>query len=161
MRASYNLVGGGVNASAVVALVVAIVAFVPRETNRVVFGPSNEITFAGFVIDTWWRWTCVMLYAIVSQVSIAINVNTLEPYINNVIRDHKTIDKGSAWRNHLIVQLKTSYDWMLGIFNTNLWITLQVQFLGVALLTDLAMNAYMTHHFLSHTKRDVLLCASS
>ena len=38
---------------------------------------------------TWARWTSVMVFSIVSQVSICINVNTLEPFITNVIRDHK------------------------------------------------------------------------
>jgi hypothetical protein len=100
----------------------------------------------------------VMLYAILSQISISINVNTLEPYIQNVVRDHKTTTKGSYWVNQFVVQLKTSYDWMLGIFNTNLWVTLQVQFLAVALLTDLFMNAYMTHKFLnSDSKKEPLL----
>jgi hypothetical protein len=135
-----------------------VVSFIPREYNKVIFGPSETITFAGFIIDTWFRWTCVMLYAILSQISISINVNTLEPYIQNVVRDHKTTTKGSYWVNQFVVQLKTSYDWMLGIFNTNLWVTLQVQFLAVALLTDLFMNAYMTHKFLnSDSKKEPLL----
>ena len=56
-----------------------------------------------------------------------------------------------------MVQLKTSYDWILGILNTSLWITLQVQFLLAGLLTDLSVSALMTQRFLNAKKRDVLL----
>lgn len=59
--------------------------------------------------------------------------------------------------SQLIVQLKTSYDWILGILNTNLWMTLQVQFLLVALLTDLVMTSFMTHRFLHKKKDNILL----
>jgi|MDTB01.2.fsa_nt_gb hypothetical protein len=41
----------------------------------------------------------------------------------------------SVPKSHAIVQIKIAYDWILGILNTNLWVTLQVQFLLTGLLT--------------------------
>lgn len=154
---SYSLRLGVTNAVVVVASVTIFLFTTYDSTSFVILGPSEEIVFAGFRINSWTRWTVVMIFSIVSQVSICINVNTLEPFITNVIRDHKAKKMLSDELSHLVVQLKTSYDWILGILNTNLWVTLQVQFLFVALLTDLAMTAYMTHGFLSKKKDNVLL----
>ena len=157
MTQSYSLPLGICNAAVVIASVVTFLVASHDYTEFVIFGPSSAIAFAGFTIDTWPRWTAVMLFSVVSQVSICINVNTLEPFINNVVRDHKSTRVTSDLTAHAIVQLKTSYDWILGILNTTLWITMQVQFLAVALLTDLVVTAVMTRRFLDAKKRDVLL----
>ena len=154
---SYSLPLGILNAAIVIVCVGGFLIASHDYTNFVILGPSPSITFAGFVIDTWSRWTVVMLFSIVSQVSICINVNTLEPFITNVVRDHKSRRAMGDVSSHTIVQLKTAYDWILGILNTNLWVTLQVQFLLTALLTDLAMTAVMTQHFLNEKKSHSLL----
>ena len=154
---SYSLTLGVTNAAVVIVCVAVFLVASHDYTNFVILGPSPDITFAGFVIDTWGRWTAVMIFSIVSQVSICINVNTLEPFITNVVRDHKTTRIMSDASSHAIVQLKTSYDWILGILNTNLWVTLQVQFLLTALLTDLVVTAIMTERFLKEKKSNVLL----
>lgn len=154
---SYSLTLGISNAILVVTCVSVFLAFSRDYTNFVILGPSKTIVFAGFVIDTWTRWTAVMLFSIVSQVSICINVNTLEPFITNVVRDHKATRVMSNVHGHIIVQLKTSYDWILGILNTNLWVTLQVQFLLTALVTDLIVTGIMTDRFLRQKKSHVLL----
>ena len=154
---SYSLPLGIANATVVVFVVSGFLAVSRDYTNFVILGPSTSIVFAGFVIDTWTRWTAVMLFSVVSQISICINVNTLEPFITNVVRDHKSTRVMSDAHCHVIVQLKTSYDWILGILNTNLWVTLQVQFLKTALLTDLIVTGIMTSKFLKEKKSNVLL----
>lgn len=152
---SYQLPLGIANASSVLVLVTLFLGL--SDNDFVLLGPHEQIHFAGYTIDTWERWTYVMAFSIVSQISISINVNTLEPYITNVVRDHKTHRLGDPRHSHLIVQLKTSYDWILGILNTSLWVTLQVQFLLAGLLTDLVVSAVMTQRFMDAKKRDVLL----
>lgn len=153
---AYQLPLGVANAAAVLVLVTLFLAL--SDNDFVIWGPSDRIRFAGYTIDTWERWAYVMIFSIVSQVSISISENTLSPYITNVVRDHKTQQlTNPLLRGHLVVQLKTSYDWILGILNTSLWVTLQVQFLLVGLLTDLAVSAVMTQRFLNAKKTDVLL----
>ena len=152
---AYQLSLGVWNASVVLVLVTLFLLL--ARNDFVTWGPSDRILFAGYTINTWDRWTYVMLFSVLSQISISINVNTLEPYITNVVRDHKTHQLQNPLHGHLVVQLKTSYDWILGILNTNLWVTLQVQFLLAGLLTDLAVSALMTQRFLNAKKRDVLL----
>ena len=152
---SYQLPLGIANASGVLVLVTGFLWC--SDNDFVIWGPDERIRFAGYTIDTWDRWTYVMLFSIVSQISISINVNTLEPYITNVVRDHKTVRPVSPLHGHLVVQLKTSYDWILGILNTSLWVTLQVQFLLTGLLTDLVVSAIMTQRFMETKKGDTLL----
>lgn len=154
---SYSLSLGVCNASVVVVCVAVFLVATRDATDFVVLGPSPSIIFAGFAIDTWSRWMAVMCFSVVSQVSICINVNTLEPFITNVVRDHKSTRVLSDATCHAVVQLKTSYDWILGILNTNLWVTLQVQFLLTALLTDLVVTAVMTNRFLREKKSEPLL----
>lgn len=155
MRTAYHLNLGTANAAAVVIFVGAFLLC--SRTDFVWFGPSEHIVFAGYVIDTWERWGCVMLFSVASQVSICINVNTLEPFITNVIRDHKSVRILSDATSYTVVSLKTAYDWILGILNTNLWVTLQVQFLLTGLLTDLVVTFFMTRRFLRAKKNDTLL----
>ena len=152
---SYNVSLGITNAVSVLVLVTSFLSF--SKNDFVVWGPSERIQFAGYTVDTWERWAYVMIFSIVSQISISINVNTLEPYITNVVRDHKTTRLSHPLHGHLIVQLKTSYDWILGILNTSLWVTLQVQFLLAGLLTDLVVGAIMTQMFMDAKKKDILL----
>lgn len=152
---TYQLPLGIANASSV--LVVVSLFLACTRNDFVLVGPSPRIVFAGYVIDTWERWWYVMAFSVLSQISISINMNTLEPYITNVVQDHKTQRLSNPLHGHLVVQLKTSYDWILGILNTNLWVTLQVQFLLAGLLTDLVMSAVMTQRFLDAKKKDVLL----
>ena len=130
---------------------------VTENTNFVTLGPSEDILVAGFVIDTWLRWSFVMTFAILSQISVCISVNTLDPYITNVVRDHKATRIVSDMQTHGIVMMKTSYDWILGILNTNLWVTFQVQLLVMGLLTDLIVTSIMTNRFLREKKKDTLL----
>lgn len=155
MSTAYHLPLGTLNAAAVILSVGLFLC--SSRTDFVVFGPSEKIVFAGYTIDTWERWASVMCFSVISQVSICINVNTLEPFITNVIRDHKSTKTMSDPASHAIVALKTSYDWILGILNTNLWVTLQVQFLLTGLVTDLVVTFVMTQRFLNSKKSELLL----
>ena len=155
----YNLHLGISNACFVILFVSLFLG--TSNTTFVHFGPSPSIVFAGYTIDTWERWTAVMMFSIISQISICVNVNTLEPFITNVVRDHKSLRVLSAPKSHAIVQVKTAYDWILGILNTNLWVTLQVQFLLTGLLTDMLVTGIMTQRFLNSKKKDPLLFNST
>lgn len=153
----YSLTLGVANATIVISCVIVFVVTTAPYTNFTILGPSPTIVVAGFVIDTWTRWSSVMVFAILSQISVCISVNTLDPYITNVVRDHKATRIVSDTQTYGIVLLKTSYDWILGILNTNLWVTFQVQFLVVGLLTDLVVTSIMTNRFLREKKRETLL----
>lgn len=120
------------------------------------FGPSDKIVFSGYIINTWTRWAIVSALTIFTQISYCINSNTVDPYIHNVIKDHKTYEKDSALFSHIVVQLNTIYDWIVFIFNTNLWVSMQIQFIITGLFIDLIVTYYMTQQYLKNNEEEDL-----
>lgn len=122
---------------------------VDSESNFLCWGPS-DVQFAGFKVNTWMRWAIVMIYSILSQVSYSVISSTISPYISNVIRDHKTPieEKGTLIQAQSIVFVYTLYSWLTSILDVFLWITLQVQYIIPALLTDLLLTIYFTNTYM-------------
>lgn len=119
-------------------------------SNAILFeiGPSDRILFAGLKINTWNKWNCVMLFSTLSQVMDSIISATLNPYVSNVIKDHKTINKGSFIVAHFIVQSRAIFHWLNEIGHIYLWITLQIQFILPALSVDLIIRFFTTERYL-------------
>ena len=119
-----------------------------KTTNFLHWGPSNT-KFAGLIINTWEKWYFVMFYSIFSQIVYSIVSSNLSPYISNVIRDYKTPKhhKGKYLNCLLIVQIYSIYYWLSSIFDVFLWITLELQYLMPAIITDLILTLYFTHNF--------------
>jgi hypothetical protein len=104
-----------------------------------------------------------MSYSVVSQVAYSVVSSTLSPYISNVIRDHKTprSDKGSAVGAQALVQLYTLYHWMSSVFDVFLWITLQLQYIVPAIVTDLGLTLYFTRGYMRDDELNARLFESS
>ena len=118
-------------------------------SNTILFeiGPSDNILFAGLKINTWNKWLYVMLFSIFSQVMDSIVAATLNPYVNNVIKDHKTINKGSIFIAHIIVQSRALFHWLNEIGHIYLWISLQLQFIIPAIIIDLIIRFITTKRY--------------
>ena len=140
-------------------MLVGVVAFFATDSTTDFFhwGPSN-VRFGGFYMNTWPRWGLVMAYSVLSQVTYSTVSATLSPFISNVIRDHKTPREQKGWylAAHGIVQVYTFYHWISSIFDVFLWITLQVQYIVPAIVTDLVITAYFTKGYLN-VQSDILL----
>jgi hypothetical protein len=119
-------------------------------SNTILFeiGPSDRILFAGLKINTWDKWKCVMLFSRLSQVMNSIISATLNPYVSNVIKDHKTINKGSFIVAHFIVQSRAIFHWLNEIGNIYLWITMQIQFILPAIIIDLIIRIFTTERYI-------------
>ena len=99
-----------------------------------------------------------MIYSILSQVSYSVISSTISPYISNVIRDHKTPieEKGTLIQAQSIVFVYTLYSWLTSILDVFLWITLQVQYIIPALLTDLILTIYFTNSYMKPLSSQLL-----
>ena len=126
---------------------------IESETDFMCFGPS-DVKFAGFKVNTWSRWVIVMNYSVFSQIIYTVTSSTSSPYISNVIRDHKTPikDKGSKLEAQIIVFIYTLCYWLSSIMDVFLWITLQMQYIVPALLTDLLITIYFTDKYMRPKK---------
>ena len=133
-------------------LLVGFIYFVSteKEINILYFGPSEDIVFICFKINTWNRWTIVMMYSLFSQIIYTIISNTLRPYIKNVIQDHKTSnnDKPKKYIAHYINQIYTFYNWISHIFDIFLYLTIQIQFIIPSFLVDIVMTYYYTENYM-------------
>ena len=127
-----------------------------NKTDFLHWGPS-DVKFGGLIIDTWSKWLFVMCYSIFSQVIYSIVSSNLSPYISNVIRDYKTPkqDKGKYINCQIIVQIYSLYHWLSNIFDVFLWITLQLQYLVPAIITDLILTLYFTHNFYVKSPKNI------
>lgn len=122
------------------------------DTDFLHWGPSDVI-FAGFRVNTWTKWIFVISYSVLSQVAYTIVNATVSPYITNVIRDHKTPieEKGTKLNAQIIVFTYTLFYWLSSILDVFLWITLQLQYILPALLTDLLITIYFTDSYMKPT----------
>ena len=132
---------------------VVMAYFAVHESSFLTWGPSDA-SFGGIPINSWSRWTFVILYSALSQVVSSAISGTVSPYVSNVIRDHKTLEKGPYVWNQFVVQVYTVYYWVSSILDVFLWVTLQAQFIAPSLLVDLCLTYYFTHRNLRASSGD-------
>ena len=139
------------------ALICGVVAFMSSEHNvkLFTFGPLDEASFAGLRVNTWTRWLCVMSFSVVSQVVESVVASTLNPFVTNVIKDHKTTDKGPVWRAHLIVQTRAVFRWLNEIGSVYILITMQLQFIVSMMFADMVVRYVTTTNFMKNVKNMV------
>lgn len=126
-----------------------VFVIIDSDTDFMCWGPS-DVEFAGFKVNTWSRWIIVMNYSVFSQVVYTITRSTSVPYISNVIRDHKTPlkDKGTKKHAQITVFTYTLFYWLSSMMDVFLWITLQMQYIMPALVTDLLITIYYTDRYM-------------
>lgn len=152
---NYNVTIGTLSSGAWSLLILGGLVFViiDSETDFMCLGPS-DVEFAGFKVNTWPRWVIVMNYSVFSQVIYTITRSTSGPYISNVIRDHKTPieDKGTKMHAQITVFVYTLFFWLSSMMDVFLWITLQMQYIVPALVTDLLITIYFTNIYMKPKK---------
>jgi len=136
--------------------ILLFIAIAYREVHHGIWGPANTIVFWGVSIDTWSRWTCMMMYSCVSQMVQSVVSGTLNPYVTNVVRDHKCVDRGAVWVAHVVVQVRSLFTWLTELFGMYIVMTMQFQFIIPAIATDLVMRALITRHYMRPKKWDTV-----
>ena len=56
------------------------------------FGPGPNVILFGIVIDTWTKWSVVVLINFVDMAIVEWGMEIIKPYITNVIQDPKTVE---------------------------------------------------------------------
>ena len=127
------------------------------DSNLFCWGPS-DVEFLNIKINTWEKWSILMLYSIFSQLAYTTVSSTISPYIDNVIRDHKTPlrEKCSYNQGQIIVFIYTLFNWLTSIIDIFIWITLQMQFIIIPITIDLFLNCYFTHGYMKQKNQQLL-----
>lgn len=107
-------------------------------------GPNDEAKFGGAPVNTWGRWTALMIYSALSQLVQSLVEGTITPFVTNVIKD-PCIDFANYGMAQTVVGDQNAFLWMVGLFDILLYITMQMQFWVPAIIADLAVNAALVH----------------
>lgn len=112
------------------------------------FGPSDDCKFFNFIINSWSKWSFVIIYSFFSQFINSLINSTLYPFITNVIRDHKTPWDGSLCYAQIIALTYKLYYWLNEICDLFLVFTFQLQYWMPALVADIIVSLWTTANYL-------------
>ena len=99
-------------------------------------GPSDNITFFSKQINTWSKWSILMIYAIVSQILRTYGENIIHPWIYNTLQNKDVlIENYTYFQSQYISICSTIHCWMDWVININLSM-LQIDFFVMSLLMD-------------------------
>lgn len=113
-------------------------------------GPSKGTSLLGVQLDTWESWGTVAALAFVGTLMHEFIIDSLGPWIQNSIQDHKSPDLpyNSRLVCHLILQVYTAYT-HLATFAFLVLYTTQVDILLIRMVADLMVTAFSTQIFLA------------
>jgi len=124
-----------------VAMLIFYALSIDGHSDFLAFGPTDSFFIVGNLkINTWPKWACLMFYSGTSQMARSYVSNTLKPFMNNVIRDHKS----KVWQHKetkaaALTVVYTLFFRLYDVLDLLLTLTLQVQFYIPAMICDVAI----------------------
>jgi hypothetical protein len=119
-------------------------------TSYMAIGPNEKLIYMGMLLNTWERYTTVLVFVIISTTINDIAGDAIGPWMANSICDHKNrfipYSKSTCL---LISQLWAIYCAVMSIASISLVFS-QFDLLTVRLLVDLIVNQYTTTRFLQN-----------
>ena len=112
------------------------------------FGPSNKTELINLKIDSWEKWFLTMMYSFFSQFIYSFINSTLNPFMINVIRDHKTEWRDTMFKAQVITFISKTYGWFNEISKLFLIMTFQLQYYVPALFADILIGGLTTKNLL-------------
>ena len=127
---------------------------VQDSSNFLLFGPNNVNKLLGVPLDSWFKWWVTAIYTFISTAIAAFAGDSLLPFINNTIQDHKTeYIPYSKFTCLLIIQIFTVYAVIMSVIGMFVALT-QVDFMLIRIAADIMVNHYTTFWFLRGKKVD-------
>ena len=111
------------------------------------FGPGDRL-FVTVPIDSWEKWSYIMVYSFFSQILYSLVNISISPFITNVIRDHKTEYVISCPCATFIVFSYKLYIWVHEILEIFLTLTLQLQYYLPAIFADILIGLVSTYIYI-------------
>ena len=127
---------------------------VQDSSNFLLFGPNKVNKLLGVPLDSWFKWWVTAIYTFISTAIAAFAGDSLLPFINNTIQDHKTeFIPYSKFTCLLIIQIFTVYAVIMSVIGMFVALT-QVDFMLIRIAADIMVNHYTTFWFLRGKKVD-------
>jgi hypothetical protein len=116
------------------------------------WGPHPNLHIVGVTIDTWTKYTCIILYCLVNTTLRNVDQNILRPYITLHIQDEtpeamirkRTMDHAHAYEIVVLTTVYTWFDWFMYI---QILLT-QVDMIVIEAATDIVVSLVITRHYL-------------
>jgi len=133
---------------------VFIYIMIADNSNFLLFGPNKVNKLLGVHLDSWFKWWVTAIYTFVSTAIAAFAGDSLLPFINNTIQDHKTeYIPYSKFTCLVIIQVFTVYAVIMSVIGMFVALT-QVDFMLIRILADIIVNHFTTYWFLRGKKLD-------
>ena len=133
---------------------VFIYIMIEDNSKFLLFGPNKVNKLMGVKLDSWFKWWVTAIYTFISTAIAAFAGDSLLPFINNTIQDHKTVyipySKGMCL---MIIQIFTVYAVIMSVIGMFVALT-QVDFMLIRIAADILVNHYTTFWFLRNKKVD-------
>ena len=113
------------------------------------FGPSDKLSFIGIVIDTRFKYFCIVLYCFLNTIVRSAVHNILHPWIILNIQD--STNKVQVKHAHEIVTFNNVYTWFDWFIYINLLLA-QIDMIIVELLSELIITNLITFKYIRDKK---------
>lgn len=135
---------------------VFIYIMIEDSSNFLLFGPNKVNKLLGVHLDSWFKWWVTAVYTFISTAIAAFAGDSLLPFINNTIQDHKTeYIPYSKFTCLVIIQIFTVYAVIMSVIGMFVALT-QVDFMLIRILADILVNHFTTYWFLRGKKVDLI-----
>jgi len=133
-----------------VSCAVFVVIMISDKSTFLRFGPNNDNSLLGVVLDTWPKWWAVSVYTFFSTCIAAFSGDSLFPFITNTVMDHKTrYIPYSKCMCLAIIQIHTVYGVCFSVIGTFVALS-QVDQTLIRIAADMLINYYTTEWFLRY-----------
>jgi len=113
-------------------------------------GPSEKTKLMALSLNSWTRWWMVAIASFVSTCINDFSSDSLIPFIQNCVQDHKTkYIPYSKWTIYVLLQLYSLYASFASVISISLMMS-QIDFILIRLAADLLINSYTTWKFLKN-----------
>jgi len=109
----------------------------------IAFGPNSELTFLNVVIDTWEKWTILIIYTLASNVVQIYTSDVIYPWIVTQVQNIKTpliYSKGGTISMVLFYNFSVTFGSFIGIYI----VFTQADFMIATIIAQLITNAITT-----------------
>ena len=118
------------------------------KTSYMAVGPSSTLTYMGMTLNTWPRYSAVLIYVILSTAINDFAGDAISPWLQNTIMDHKSLIIPYSKSTCLIItQIWSAYVGVMSVASISLVFS-QFDLLAVRLIVDLLVSQYTTMRFL-------------
>lgn len=135
-------------------LLVILVTLSPSADKRFYrIGPHDQFIIIGFVIDTWWKYTLLVMYSLCNTIVRTVQHEVLSPWLVNNIQDlDRAILPETAKYAYQVASINTLYQWVDWLLYMNILLS-QIDMVLVEMCMNLIASNATTYLYIKYNKK--------